>query len=92
MKNFKIRILGKVERTGFHYFVKQLAQLNNINGFVDHPSKGGITIEAEGDESDMNRFLEYCLEGPNGSKIASTNICEQAIKKHTSFSIIETPG
>ena len=90
MRNFHIHITGKVQKTGFHYFVKQLAQMNNINGFVNKPDEDGIIIEAEGREPDLNRFIEFCLEGPTGAVVSSTTIKEGTIKSHNSFSILDT--
>ncbi|MCF8372569.1 MAG: acylphosphatase [Bacteroidales bacterium] len=89
MKNFQLRITGKIQKTGFHYFVKQLAQLNNIKGFVNVPDEEGITIEAEGRESDLNRFIEFCLVGPEGALINTTNISENPVKHYQNFTIIE---
>jgi len=89
MQNIQIKVSGRVQKTGFPFFVKQFAQLNNINGLVKYLDESSILIEAQGYEADINVFIEYCLIGPNGSVINSIQISHGQIKKYKSFEIIE---
>ena len=46
-----------------------------------------MLIEAEGSETHLNKFIEYCMEGPLGSKITGFNIREGKVKHYHSFDI-----
>ena len=87
MQNLQIIISGKVQRTGFLFYVKQFAKLNRINGFVKYSNKASILIEAEGNEANLNIFIEYCRIGPEGSVITSVNISQGQLLNHASFKI-----
>jgi len=87
MQNLQIIISGKLQKTGFPFYVKQFAQLNNIKGFVKYSSVSSIIIEAEGNEANLNIFIEYCRIGPEGSVITSVNISQGQLLNHASFKI-----
>ncbi|MCD4698083.1 MAG: acylphosphatase [Bacteroidales bacterium] len=90
MQNLQINISGKVQNTGFPFYVKQFAQLYNIKGFVKFSNESLITIEVQGNETDLNKFIEYCRIGPEGSLITSVKISQGELLNHDSFRIIET--
>ena len=89
MQCIQIKISGELTQTGFPFYVKQFAYLNNIKGWVRHSDHTQIIIDAEGEDADINKFIEYCRIGPNGSVISSINISHTEIKKYESFKIIE---
>ena len=87
MKNLIIKISGKVKKTGFLFYAKQFSKLYNINGFAKYTDNTTLLIEAEGNENQLNKFIEYCMEGPLGAKIINFNISEGEIKHYNSFDI-----
>ena len=88
MKNYKITITGKVRKTGFLFFAKQFSKIYNIKGFVKYTGNTTLLIEAEGHEIQLNKFVEYCKEGPYGSEITGFDITEGEVKHHTTFDIL----
>ena len=66
---FKITIKGRVQNVGFRFSTVQKAQENNITGFVRNQPDGTVYIEAEGDAQNLNRFMEWCKEGPPAAKV-----------------------
>lgn len=89
MQSIQIKVTGELGQSGFPFFVKQFAMLNKIKGFVKQSDDTLIIIEAEGQESDLNKFIKYCRIGPNGSIINSINITPSTNGKYRSFEIIE---
>lgn len=89
MKNLRINISGKVCKTGFLFFVKQFSKLYHITGFVKYTGETSLLIEAEGTETNLSRFLDYCKAGPSGSKIKDIKITEGELQNYRAFNIIE---
>ena len=90
MKNLRIKISGKVKKTGFLFFAKQFSKIYHITGFAKYTGNTTLLIEAEGEETRLNKFIEYCKEGPLGSKINGFDIREGEIKHYHSFDIAST--
>ena len=87
VKNLKIKIIGKVKKTGFPYYVKQFSKIYGITGFAEFTNNTTLFIEAEGEEYQLTKFIEYCKEGPFGSEITDFDITEGEVKYHQSFDI-----
>jgi len=89
MKNIRIYISGKVHKTGFLFFAKQMARQFNINGLVKYDTNLSVFIEAEGKYEALDLFVKYCQVGPVGSKIKSIHIEEGIVQNYKSFKIID---
>jgi len=77
----------KLKKTGFLFFVKQIALLNNIKGFVKCTDNSTITIQAEGTETDLNKFIEFCRIGPSEAEIENISISKKEIQQYNTFEI-----
>lgn len=69
MKRVIINIFGRVQGVGFRYNTLQKAREFNINGFVNNLRDGSVEIEAEGEEEDIDEFIEWCEKGPSYSNV-----------------------
>lgn len=87
MKARVIQVYGKVQGVGFRYHAQITASRFSIHGFVRNEYDGSVYIEAEGDDSDMDNFIEYLFKGHIHSKIIDMNISENAIMDYKGFSI-----
>lgn len=87
MQNLKIIITGKFHNTGFLFYTKQFAVLNKINGIVQYIDNNSIIIEAEGEEANLGRFIEYCRIGPLGANIETIKISQNTVQHYNSFEI-----
>ncbi len=56
-KHLHIRVQGIVQGVGFRPFIYRLALENGIKGYVLNDTEG-VTIEAEGEEEDLKRFVK----------------------------------
>jgi len=62
-------ISGYVQGVGFRYSVRKKANIFNINGWVKNNIDGTVEIVAEGDDKNIQAFLEYCKKGPSLASI-----------------------
>lgn len=85
--HYDIRIHGKVQKVGFRFHAHLEATRINLKGFVRNESEGGVYIEVEGEESDLNSFLEWCREGPPMSVIDSVDMKKAPVVEFDRFSI-----
>ncbi len=81
--------MGKVQKTGFLFYIKQFSGIYHINGFAKYTGDDSIFIEAEGEETNLEEFLKYCRIGPDGAVINSIKIFPSKPRLYTSFKIFE---
>jgi acylphosphatase len=87
MQNIHIEIIGQVHKTGYRYFVKQMADLNNIVGYVSYVNENTVCIEAHGEEQDMEKFLSFCKMGNLGTEICSFLFYNVTSNEYQTFEI-----
>jgi len=87
MKHQQIIIAGKVENTGFRFYAFRGASMLGIRGFV-LVNEGRVIVEAEGEDSKMIDFIEWCRKGPEGSKIDSFVKNDKEIIGYEDFKIL----
>ncbi|MDZ7797599.1 MAG: acylphosphatase [Candidatus Marinimicrobia bacterium] len=68
-KILKIVISGRVQMVGFRWFAKQQADILGIRGYVRNTSRGNVEILAEGNEKDLNTFIDYLRKGPSRARV-----------------------
>ena len=59
-----IKVYGRVQGVGYRSFVERHAVSLHISGWVRNCSDGSVEIMAEGNQKDLNLFLEFCQKGP----------------------------
>lgn len=87
-KNLTITIYGDVQGVGFRDAAYWTARKMHVSGFVMNEPDGTVYIEAEGDEGDLQKFLEWCRKGPVTAKTTRTDVSWNAPHgKFTGFRI-----
>jgi len=69
MKRIHLIISGRVQGVCFRYFVKEKAKQFKLKGWVKNNIGGTVEIIAEGDDENIESFLEYCKHGPKLSLV-----------------------
>lgn len=64
MKHLSVKVTGKVQGVFFRASTKDVAKKFGISGFVCNHPDGSVVIEAEGEEENLNQFMEWCHHGP----------------------------
>lgn len=72
MERVIINIFGRVQKVGFRFSTLQKARELNIKGFVRNLRDGSVEIEAEGEKSNIDKFIEWSKVGPAYSDIKKT--------------------
>ena len=87
VKHLNIRIVGEVQDINFRSFLKTKAQGLGIAGFVRNDPDGTVYTEAEGEESDLSDYLNYCHQGPRFARVEKVDVWEGQLKKFGNFEI-----
>jgi acylphosphatase len=61
---YRIRVEGRVQRIGYRRFVLDNAQELGIKGYVRNEKDGSVTIFAQGEEKNLNQFLDAIKAPP----------------------------
>lgn len=89
-RHFHIIVQGIVQGVGFRPFVYRLANNFSLHGFVCN-STDGVHISIEGEQSNIDAFLENLRKNPPPlSIIKKIEISENNVKGYTNFRIIES--
>lgn len=86
-KHLNIIISGELREKGFRFSAMQKAYEHSISGFVRRKRDGRIYIEAEGDEENLNNYLEWCRKGPLGTIVYNVQVEEGDSKDFSTFEI-----
>ncbi|KOY76252.1 Acylphosphatase [Apilactobacillus kunkeei] len=63
-KNIEIIVLGRVQGVGFRYSTKRIADMMNLNGFVQNLRDGSVLIHVNGEESIVDEFVSKIKDSP----------------------------
>jgi acylphosphatase len=87
MKCYHLHVFGKVQHVGFRFLAMQVAYQRGIRGYVQNRKDGSLFIAAEGEEEQLNGFVEWCKKGPMGAKVDEVTIEEAEIRNYSSFDV-----
>ena len=68
-KHYNITVRGRVQGVGFRYNASRQALTLGLDGFVKNMPDGSVYVEAEGNEAELDEFVDWCRKGPSGSRI-----------------------
>ncbi len=83
----QIIIRGRVENTGFRLHAMRGASVFNIFGEVCQ-REGEVVIEAEGEERDLEGYIEWCGKGSNISMVDSIEVQQKPAYGYFDFKIL----
>ena len=86
-KSISIHITGRVQGVGFRYHTRNKAQEFNIKGFAKNEPDGSVYIEAEGEEPDLEQFMDWCRSGPRLARVDSFCTKPIPLKDYTGFAV-----
>ncbi len=74
MKRKHITLSGKVQMVGFRFYAVQNAMRLGINGFVRNRRDGGVEVVAEGEDEQMEEFVDVLKKGPPASRVEDVSV------------------
>jgi acylphosphatase len=70
MRHVKIRVHGKVQGVFFRQSAQEKAEELNVTGWARNEADGSVYMEAEGEDENLQRFLEWCRQGPPAASVS----------------------
>ena len=69
-----LTIHGKVQGTGFRFFIQRKAEALGLTGFVRNHADGTVHVEAEGEPLQLQLLIAACQRGPEHAHIEKVDI------------------
>lgn len=88
LKHINIKIYGLVQGIFFRVSAKEQAEKLNINGFAQNESDGTVYIEAKGEKENLDKFINWCKNGPELAKVEKIEVTSGDLKNFTEFKVI----
>ncbi len=88
IKHYNITVSGKVQGVFFRASAKKKAEEIGLSGFVKNKNNDQVYIEIEGEETLVNKFIDWCYIGPANSQVEKIEKTESPLKNFFDFDII----
>lgn len=89
LRCLKITVSGRVQGVGFRYFIAQIAENFDLNGYAKNLFSGEVEIVAEGREEFLRELIKKAKEGPRNSRVNSCKVeWLDFQKKYNNFEIM----
>ena len=69
IRHYNIKVRGKVQGVSYRYNAQAKAHKLDLTGFVKNLHDESVYIEVEGQEENINKFIEWCYTGPRLAKV-----------------------
>ncbi|OGY43426.1 MAG: hypothetical protein A2729_04625 [Candidatus Buchananbacteria bacterium RIFCSPHIGHO2_01_FULL_39_14] len=73
-KRLNLKIHGLVQGVGFRYLSRKEAEKRGFTGSVHNIRDGGVEIVAEGEETDLKKFIDWCYNGVGSVQVSKIDI------------------
>lgn len=90
IRHTDIKVTGKVTGVGFRFYAMQAAYRYEIKGTVKNMPDKSLVIEAEGEEQNLENFLNWCRRGPVGARVELVQTANGPLKNYSSFEILRS--
>jgi acylphosphatase len=86
-RQINLTVTGKVQNVGFRFFTEKKAVETHIKGYVKNLPDGGVYIEAQGEEKDLQTFKDFIMTGPKWCRVDKVYEQEVPPSGYQDFSI-----
>ena len=76
MRNYRIRITGKVQGVFFRAFTFKMASELGLTGWVKNENNGSVLISADGHTHKLDQLVNWCKQGPEFARVNSVDFQE----------------
>jgi len=84
----EIRVKGRVQGVNFRNYTRQEAEKLGITGTVRNCEDGSVLIFAQGEENQMQVFMEWCSSGPSLAVVVGIEVGETENREYKDFRIV----
>lgn len=87
-KQVTIKITGMVQGVFFRQSIKEEAEKLVLTGWVKNEQDGSVMVIAEGKKEDLQKLVEWCRKGTDGSRVDDVHFeWQKAAEEFSSFEI-----
>ncbi|KRL01365.1 acylphosphatase [Liquorilactobacillus capillatus] len=88
MQAVKMRVYGRVQGVGFRYCTKIVADQLKISGIVSNQDDGSVYIEAQGESTILEKFINNIKASPTPSgKVEKLIVTKIPPRDYSSFQV-----
>ena len=73
-KAVSITVSGRVQQVGYRHYTRLAAQDYDIKGKIENKADGSVYIEAQGEEKNLQEFIDFCKKGPVWARVDNIDI------------------
>lgn len=84
-KHYNIKVSGLVQGVFYRVSVQEKAQELGLKGSVNNVVDGSVNIDAEGEESQLNKLVEWCKKGPKNARVSDVKVDEDILQNYSEF-------
>ena len=88
MATVHLLIKGKVQGVFFRATAKEIAESLGITGWIKNTEEGYVESIAIGTEEKVQKFIEWCKQGPSGARVMDIVVSYTEDQHLSSFKII----
>ncbi|MFY8184536.1 MAG: acylphosphatase [Bacteroidia bacterium] len=87
IRHYNITVKGKVQRVSYCFCKHAKAIKCNLTGYIRNLHIGDVLIEAEGNEDDINKLIDWCYVGSPLSKVTEVIAEEGEVRNFETFEV-----
>jgi len=72
-------ISGRVQGVCFRAYAEEEAQSLGLKGWVKNLLDGRVEVVCEGEKDDVERFVEWCHNGPPGARVRDIDVSWETV-------------
>jgi acylphosphatase len=85
IKHYNIRVYGLVHGVFYRVSAQEKAQELGLTGCINNVVDGSVYIEAEGEEAQLKKMVEWCKKGPEKAQVTDVKVEENLIQNFSNF-------
>jgi acylphosphatase len=85
IKHYNINVNGLVQGVFYRVSAQEKAKELGLSGCVNNEPDGGVYIEAEGEEEQLIKFIDWCKKGPEKAQVKDVKVQEDELRNYTDF-------
>ena len=87
MRHYNIKVKGRVQGVSYRFATLTKALQLHLTGYVKNLHDETVYIEAEGDEENINKLIEWCYVGSPLAEVTEVFAEESEVKEYRNFEI-----
>lgn len=89
MKHLDIKVIGRVQGVSFRATAKAVADQLGVRGTVRNLEDDSVGIEAEGTDSTLELFLDFCHDGSDYADVTAVEVTAGELKNYRNFEVLK---